>query len=109
MLNFNWSAPVLGKQDVLAIQPADLDRFYAGAREEDRTNLFFLLLASLHHYLDKWEQEVAAHLSFLLAYYLFTALMPPGFGPLALHYLRQAIYLYPRESYREWLCLMEEG
>lgn len=108
-LNIDWEEPTIREDDVMQIQPSDLDGFYAAANTLDRTNLFFVLLTSFHHYLDKAEQEKAAHLSFLMAYYLCITLTPPGSWELAMYYIDQAISLNPLDQYKEWLPLIEKG
>lgn len=108
-LKINWKEPIIQESDVMQIQPSNLDDFYVTADNFDKTNLFFVLLTSLHHYLDKGKQENAAHLSFLIAYYLFITLTPPGSWELAVHYIKQAISLNPLEEYKEWLPLIEKG
>lgn len=109
ILEIDWVNPVIGENDVLQIQPQDLDDFYINASDFDQSNLFFVLLTSLHHYMGKEAWEKAAHLSFLIAYYLFTPLTPPGSCELAMHYIRKAISLNPLAIYREWLSLIEKG
>ena len=108
-LNINWQEPIIQEQDVMQILPTDLNDFYTAANHFDKTNLFFVLLTSFHHYLDREEGEKAAHLSFLMAYYLFITLTPPGSWELAIHYINQAISLNPLDEYREWLSLIEKG
>ncbi|MDO5400598.1 MAG: hypothetical protein Q4F17_06415 [Eubacteriales bacterium] len=103
-LKINWNDPILS--NALSVTPGDLDRFYLSASETDRLNLFFVLLGSYHACEDSRE---GAHLCFLMAYYLFVTLTPPGSQALALHYIRRAIALDPREEYETWLTLMEKG
>lgn len=109
ILSIDWENPILEAGAILNIKPTDLNGFYAGASDFDKTNLFFMLLTSFHHYLQQGEREKAAHLSFLMAYYLFVPLTPPGSQPLSLHYIKQAIGLNPLEEYLEWLPLIERG
>ncbi|MDE6282062.1 MAG: hypothetical protein K2M15_09845 [Oscillospiraceae bacterium] len=108
-VEINWSNPVIQASDVLLMQPIDLDDFYYRANNFDKSNLFFVLLVSLHHYLDQGDQERAAHLSFLIANYLFMTFIPPGSFDLALHYIKQAISLNPIDTYKEWLSIIEKG
>lgn len=108
-LKIDWADPVFPKEDVLAIYPGDMDDFYVTATDLDKNNLFFVLLTSFHHYLDGGDREEAAHLSFLMANYLFIALTPPGSCALALHYIEQAIALNPLGLYEEWRGLIEKG
>lgn len=109
MLHIDWDRPVIDEQAVLTIQPADLNDFYCAADSFDKTNMFFVLLASYHHYLDNGHREKAAHLCYLIAYYLFVPLTPPGSCELAMHYITQAVSLCPLESYTELLSLIEKG
>ena len=109
MLKIDWGNPIIESTYVLRLKPTDLDDFYVAASDFDKTNLFFVLLTSFHHYLDAGSKEKAAHLSFLMAYYLFLPLTPPGSWLLAMHYIKQAISLNPIEEYKEWLPLIEQG
>lgn len=103
-IKINWNNPIL--PDVLSVTTADLDDFYASASEPDRVNLFFLLLTTFHT--GSRVPVEAAHLCFLIAYYLFVPLTPPGAQPLALHYIRRAMELNPGDEYQTWLTLMEK-
>ena len=105
----DFSEPVIQKEKVLEIRPLDLDEFYMTASDFDKSNLFFILLASLYHYEDTGDSVRAAHLSFLAAYYLFITLTPPGSFNLALHYINKAISLNHLAEYDEWLILIEKG
>lgn len=104
-LHINWVNPVL--TDIRSVTPSHLDEFYISASETDRLNLFFVLLATLH--VHEAEPEAAAHLCFLMAYYLFVPLTPPGSQALALHYIRRAVALNPKDEYITWLTLIEKG
>ena len=108
-LEINWGEPVIKETDILSIQPSDLDDFYVTADAYDRSNIFFVLLSSYHYYLDKKKQNEAAHLSFLMAYYLFITLTPPGSYNLSLHYINEAVSLNPLPEYKEWLLLIQKG
>ena len=90
-LAINWSEPVLPEEDIPQITPSNLDGFYMNASDLDKSNLFFVLLASCHHCLDRGRRELAARLCWLMAYYLFIALAPPGSMELALHYIRRPL------------------
>ncbi|MFY0389920.1 hypothetical protein ACOMD2_14585 [Hominicoprocola fusiformis] len=109
VLKIDWSTPVIPKDIIMQIQPPDLEDFYLKADSYDKSNLFFVFLTSFYHYSDVKNIKEAAHLSFLMAYYLFMTLTPPGSMTLALHYIKQAISLNPLEEYKEWLHLIEKG
>ena len=108
-LTINWSEPVLPEEDIPQITPSDLNDFYVSASDLDKSNLFFVLLTSCHHHLDHGRDQTAAHLCWLMAYYLFVALTPPGSLELALHYIRRSIALDPREEYVQWRELIKKG
>lgn len=108
-MRVKFDEPIIGKDNVLEIGSRDLDDYYASASDIDRSNLFFVLLTSLHYYEENGDTVRAAHLSFLVAYYVFTPLTPPGSYCLALHYMDKAISLYPLPEYKEWLAVMKKG
>ena len=105
----DFSEPVIQREKVLEISPLDLDDFYMKSSDFDKSNLFFILLTSLYHYEDGGDTVRAAHLSFLVACYLFITLTPPGSFNLALHYINKAISLNHLAEYDEWLALIEKG
>lgn len=107
LIDFN--EPIICKEKVLAIRPADLDDFYLTASDYDKNNLFFVLLNSMLHYESRGDIVVVAHLNFLAAYYLFNALTPPGSQSLALHYINRAVSLNHLAEYDEWLDLIKKG
>ena len=108
-IRIDFDEPIIKNDEMVDIQPEDLDDFYLNASDFDKNNLFFVLLASLHYYEDTDDTVKAAHLSFLTAYYLFISLTPPGSFNLALHYINKAISLNHLAEYDEWLALIEKG
>lgn len=108
-LKIDFAEPVIPEKAVCEISTSDLDDSYAGSSDFDKGNLFFVLLASAHHYDDKNDFVKAAHLYFLAAYYLFMPLTPPGSYELSLHYINKAIARNPLSEYKEWRSLMEQG
>ncbi len=108
-MRIKFDEPIIGKDNVLEIGSKDLDDFYVSASDTDRMNLFFILLTSLHYYEGNGDAVRAAHLSFLMAYYVFAPLTPPGSECLALYYMNKAVSLNPIPEYKEWLSIMEKG
>lgn len=108
-IRIDFAEPIIEKSRVLEMSSRDLDDFYASASDFDRSNIFFILLASLHYYEESGDAIRAAHLSFLTAYYVFTPLTPPGSHQLALHYIKKAVSMNPLPEYIEWLSIMEKG
>ena len=108
-LSIDFGQPILPEQVIRELTPDDLNDFYCQAGEVDQLNLFFVLLASLHGGPAQRTAETSAHLNFLIAYYLFVPLTPPGSQELALHYIRKAIALAPKPEYLDWQLWMERG
>lgn len=108
-LKVNWTDPIIKESDVLLIQPFDLDAFYVSASTFDKSNIYFVLLVSRNYFVEKKDYEKAAHLNYLIAYYLFITATPPGSSLLAVDYIKQAISLNPLEIYQEWLEKMLQG
>lgn len=108
-IKIDFGEPIIAESTVMDIVPTDLDDFYVTASVHDKTNLFFVLLASAQYYENKKDKEKAAHLYFLTAFYLFVPLTPPGSCMLALHYINKALELNPLPEYLEWLGLIQKG
>ena len=108
-LRIDFAKPVWEEKEAAALTCDDLNDFYAAASETERLDLFFMLLATLHRFEEAGEKSLAAHLSFLTAYYLFVPLTPPASCRLALHYIKKAIRLDPKPLYKEWQALIEKG
>ena len=68
-----------------------------------------MLLATAQYSLDIGYKKEAAHLNYLIAYYLFTALTPPASDILAKHYSKSAIDLNPLPRYMEEAAFIENG
>lgn len=108
-IQIDFGEPIIPAAIAQQILPSNLNDFYCTASDFDKSNIFFMLLTSLHHYKDQKEAELAARLSYLIACYLFVTLTPPGSAQLALHYITKAIALHPCDEYMEWLMLIKKG
>ena len=108
-MKIDFGEPIIAASDVMSLMPTDLNDFYAEASDLDKSNLFFVLLASAQHDEDKKDKEKAAHVYFLTAFYLFVPLTPPGSCMLALHYINKALVLNPLPEYQEWFGLIQKG
>lgn len=108
-IQIDFGEPIIPAAITQQLSPNDLNDFYCTASDFDKSNIFFMLLTSLHHYEDQQQTERAAHLSYLIACYLFVTLTPPGSAQLALHYITKAIALYPCDEYMEWMELIKKG
>ena len=109
-LKIDFACPLFEEDIACAITPEDLNDFYSGANELDTLNLFFMLEASFHKYLSEDKHDLASHLAFLIAYYVFIPLTPPASYHLALHYINEAIKLSPHnENYENWREMIKNG
>ena len=83
----DYENPTLSEENVRKISINALNDFYGETQNSYKQyDVFFVLLSSLNYYLDVVEKEIAAKLSYLIAYYLFIALTPISYLELALHY-----------------------
>lgn len=109
-LYVDFGCPLFEENMASLITAADLDDYYVKANELGGLNLFFVLEASFHKYLSEGKNDLAAHLAFLIAYYVFIPLTPPASQQLALHYINEAIRLNPcHTDYLEWLDRIKDG
>lgn len=109
MINIDFDKPVISEDNILAITPGDIDDQYEVSSESERFNLFFVLLTTFHSCEDSNKTVLAAHMAYLLSYYLFVALTPPGSEELALHYAKQALELNPSSLYTQWYDFVRTG
>jgi len=108
-IQIDFGEPIFPAAIAQQISPNDLNDFYCTASDFDKSNIFFILLTSLHHYEDLQQNKLAAHLSYLIACYLFITLTPPGSANLALHYINKALSLHPCYEYMDWQELIKKG
>lgn len=109
MINIDFNQPVISEDNILAMIPRDIDDQYEVSSEIERFNLFFILLATFHSCEDSNKTVLAAHMAYLLSYYLFVALTPPGSEKLALHYAQKALELNPSSLYTQWYDFVLTG
>lgn len=109
MISIDFDKPVIPEDHILAITPGDIDDQYVVSSERERFNLFFVLLTTFHACKDGNKMVLAAHMAYLLSYYLFVALTPPGSEELALHYAKQARKLNPSPFYTQWYDFVRTG
>lgn len=108
-LKIDFNNPIIPEEKVLLLTTDDLDTAYSSMSETDKVNLFFVLLATLHDLEKKKEVEKGAYMCYLIAYYLFTPLTPPGSFELAMYYASKAVEYMPIPKYVEWLSYIEHG
>lgn len=108
-LVIDWNNPCLDDEQIASIALHDLDDFYANATPIDQLNLFFVLLNTCVQAQERGERVVEARLCYLMAYYLFVPLTPPGAQPLAQRCIDRAVELVPCPEYRDWQRIISEG
>lgn len=108
-IELNYEDPIFTEEEVCKMTTDALNDFYGETQNSYRQyELFFVLLNSLHHYLGDGKTEVAAKISYLIAYYLHIALTPIANSELALYYIDKAVDLDSREEYIKWKGAIEE-
>ena len=108
-IEINFEHPYMDAKIIEELTIADLDCFYADADEVSSLNLFFILEASLHRLHGKENRKAAARCAFLMAYYLFTPLMPPASHELAEFYISKALEWDEIPEYRQWKEIIDMG
>lgn len=109
MININFENPVISEENILQITTSEIDNLYSILTETDQFNLFFVLLTTMDEYEKKDKIEAAAHVAYLLSYYLFVALTPPGSEQLALRYAEKAIEMNPVAIHKNWKKIVING
>lgn len=108
-IEINYENPILLEKNVHEMSTEVLNDFYAETQNSYRQyELFFVFLNSLHYYLEEGKKEVAAKISFLIAYYLFIALTPIAHLDLALYYIDKAIEMNSKTEYIQMRNAIED-
>ncbi|OUO36504.1 hypothetical protein [Flavonifractor sp. An306] len=108
-IELNYENPVFSEEEVCKMTTGSLEGFYGETQNSYKQyELFFALLNSLHHYLSEGKKEVAAKISYLIAYYLHIALTPIANLELASYYIEKAIELDARQEYLKWKVAIDE-
>jgi hypothetical protein len=94
-IKIDFAKPFIPEEDILSITGLELFEQYVYSTDFDKFNIFFILLTTLHMCEDKGKNILAAYTSYLVSYYLFHPLTPPGSMKLALHYAKKAMELDP--------------
>ncbi len=102
------SAPV-PEEYMMQMKENDLDILYADGDVTERFNVYFHLQNELIFLLGRENDRAAAHVCYLISYYLFVALTPPHSEILAMAYAKKAFELYPMEQYQEWMEEVRKG
>lgn len=106
---FKYESTFIPIKEVMELNEKILDDLYATSSETEKFNVFFHLQNEYYYLLNKKEYKKAAHICYLISYYLFIALTPPHSESLAREYALAAIKLDDLPMYREWLNEVEMG
>lgn len=98
-------------KQIFHLKEDDLWYFHDDASVNERFYLSFILKTSALQFLEKKDNVAAARTYYLLTYYLFHVLTPPGSIELSEYYIREAIKLAPsNEEYQAMLnFILEKG
>ena len=108
-IEIDFGHPYFDKQTIFELTLDDLNSFYGDENEINRINLFFVLEASLHKFLENQDMKTSARCAFLMAYYLFIPLTPPASYELSNFYIDRALEWDDTPEYRQWKDFIEEG
>lgn len=106
---FRYESSVISEEVVIQLSEDDLDTIYADGNSVDRFNAYFHLENELLYLMEQKNYSAAAHVCYLISYYLFTALTPPHSDTLALAYANKALELSPTDKYQNWLKEVKRG
>lgn len=106
---FSYESAVIPEEMIMELSEDDLDTIYADGNSEDRFNAYFHLENELNYLMEQKRYSMAAHVCYLISYYLFTALTPPHSESLALAYAKKALDLFPTDQYRKWIEEVKRG
>ncbi len=106
---FKYESSFIPSEEVMKLDERILDDLYATSSTTEKCNIFFHLQNEYYYLLNGKDYKNAAHICYLISYYLFTALTPPHSETLAREYALTAIKLDDLPMYREWLSEVEMG
>ena len=86
-----------------------IDDLYVASNDMGRLNIFFNLHYMYTRSRNVGKKEIAAHICFVISYYLFVLLTPPHSEEIALQYANEAVDLDNRKKYTEWISFIKKG
>ena len=109
-IDIDFDYPVLPYERLCEIRECDLNQSYSALSEVDQLNLFFMLLTTLCECEKAGRRAESEHLCYLISYYLFVLLTPPGSAEIALYYAEKAAVLSgDEERYKNWIEYVKKG
>lgn len=106
---FSYYSEPISAENVFLLTEDILDDLYRDLSEVEQFNVFFHLENEYFFLLNNDNLKEAAHICYLISYYLFNALTPPHSDILALEYAKKSIELNPEIQYSNWLDLVKKG
>lgn len=106
---FSYESTYIPSDEVLKIDERILDDLYSTSNSTEKFNVFFHLQNEYFYLLNNKKNKEAAHVCYLISYYLFTALTPPHSETLAEEFAKTAIRLDNSLKYSEWLNEVKNG
>ncbi|MBQ2141313.1 MAG: hypothetical protein II433_09500 [Acidaminococcaceae bacterium] len=87
-----------------------MDDLYAMSNDVEKSNIFFNLQFIFISVKASGDRKLAAHIGYIISYYLFVLLTPPHSEEIALYYANEAVELANKEEkYVEWVDFVKEG
>ena len=93
-----------------AITNEILGDLYIGSNDAEKANIFFNLQYIFLRLKDSENKDLAAHIAFIISYYIFVLLTPPHSEEIALYYAIEAAKLANMdEKYTNWIEFVKSG
>lgn len=93
IIEIDFSRPYINEKTAESLTVDDLYDSYEKYTETDQANLYFVMLNSAIYFEKNEKNTTAAHMYYLIAYYLFDMLTPPASCDLACLYAEKAVHL----------------
>ncbi len=106
---FRYESTHIPIDEVLKIDERILIDLYVKSDVTDQFNVFFHLQNEYFYLINNKRNKEAAHVCYLISYYLFMPLTPPNSAELAEEFAKIAISLDNSPKYLEWLDEVKRG
>lgn len=88
---FTFEGPEIPREHVLELSTGYLNDIYVKSTEVNGLNVFFHLINELIYLEELKAAEEAAHICYLISYYIFISLTPPHSESIAMEYAKKQL------------------
>lgn len=107
--HFEFHSQLIPVKNIFDLTEAILSDLYTQSNEVEGLNIYFHLQYNYYSLLKNNHFKEAAHICYLMSYYLFVPLTPPHSESLALEFATKAEELNPNEKYVQWIEYVLKG